>query len=151
MSSIHELYQPSLASKWRESKTFDINKFFIVGFFGGVTPLLVLGWKNADWLKVPRKKIYPIIAFGVVLVLAKALLLLAANGGMLQFNTSGLKLFYKFGCILIFFYLKFLLNKPYKQHLLTSGDTEPLLKTAIIWSLIGIGIEFSILASVSFL
>lgn len=148
MTKSQELYQSSLDKGWKETKSYDINKLFFVAFFGGVIPLIVLGMRNAKWLQVPVKHLYPILAVGVLLIVGKFLLVLPTVEGSLPFDERGLKYGYKIGCVLLFLFLKYILNKPFQQHMFTEGGTEPLLKTAIIWTLIGAAIEFLVLAVV---
>lgn len=145
MAKTQELYQASLEKGWQETKSFDINKLFLVGFFGGVIPLIVLGRMNARWLNVSLKKIYPMIVLGIILIIGKFILLRAVLEGSLPIETRDIKFGYKLGCIIMYFYLKYLLKKPFQQHMVTNGETEPLLKTAMYWVVIGIGIELIVL------
>ena len=57
-----------------------------------------------------------------------------------------IKFGYRIGCVLLFIYLKTILKKPFQQHMVTNGETVPLIKPAIIWILIAIVIETVILA-----
>ena len=136
-----ELYQSSLDKGWQDSKSFDINKLFLVAFFGGIIPLIVLGRRNANWLHVPTKKLYPLIAISIVLVVSKFLLVHAALEGYVPFGIREIRNGFKISLVLLFLYLKHILSKPFQQHMVTNGETEPLLKTAIIWTLIGGVIE----------
>jgi hypothetical protein len=137
MDKKHNLYESSLEQGWNETKTYDINKLFLVAFFGGVIPILALGIKNAKWLKVSLKWIYPLIAFGVILLLAKYLLYVPSIEGEAFIDNRTVRFGYKAGSIILFLLFKLLLNKAFKQHLVTQGETEPLLKDAIVWIVMG--------------
>lgn len=137
MANKQDLYESSLDQGWQETKTYDINKFFLVAFFGGVIPMLVLGIRNAKWLRVSLKWIYPLIAFGIVLLLAKYLLYVPSIEGDAFIDNRMVRYGYKAGSIILFLLFKLLLNKAFNQHLVTHGETEPLLKDAIIWIIIG--------------
>ena len=137
MSKPIELYQSSLDKGWQDTKSFDINKLLLVAFFGGIIPLIVLGWRNAKWLQISIKKLYPLIAIGIILLVGAFLLAQAALEGNVPFSTREVRYGYKIGIVLLYLYLKSILNKPFQQHMVINGETEPLLKTAIIWTLIG--------------
>ena len=149
MDNKQNLYESSLDQGWHETKTYDINKLFLVAFFGGVIPMLVLGIRNAIWLRVSLKWMYPLIAFGIALLLTKYLLYVPSIEGEAFVDNRMVSFGYKAGSIILFIFFKLLLNKAFNQHLVTHGETEPLLKDAIIWIIIGGIIEVIIAMIIS--
>ncbi|WP_335871121.1 hypothetical protein [Bacillus sp. 2205SS5-2] len=102
---------------------------------------MVLGTRNSKWLNVSMKRVYPIILVGVLVLIGKFLFAGPSLDGTLPFDERAVNLGYRIGCVLLFLWWKIVLTKPYQQHVMTEGEDEPLLITAIIWSVIGRVIE----------
>lgn len=145
MKTSESLYQPSLQQGWTETKSYDISRLFLVAFFGGAVPLMIMGGLNAKWLNVPKKSTYPLIAIGILLIIAKFVLFAGLEQGTLTFDDSFLRYGYKIGCVLLFLLYSSLLKKPFQQHMMTVGTTLPMLKPALLWMLLGVIVEFVIM------
>lgn len=140
-----DLFQPSLQDGWRETKSYDINRFFLVAFFGGALPLLVLGVRNAKWLNVPKLKTNLLIAASAVVLLVQAVIFyLYANDAFAEGNRMP-RYSIQILSVVLFFLYKFVLDKPFQQHLLTNGEIEPILKPALLWMILGGVIQFAII------
>ncbi|RHW32827.1 hypothetical protein D1B31_21000 [Neobacillus notoginsengisoli] len=145
--SVNELFQPSLKDGWSKTKSYDINHFFLVAFIGGPIPMMVLGTRNAKWLHVPKLRIYLLITISVLVQIVNLVMFymytndaFAEGNRMPRFSMQILS-------ILLFFLYKFVLNKPFQQHLLTDGETQPLFKPALLWILIGVVIKLAIIVA----
>lgn len=143
MVKTNELFQPSLENGWKETKTYEINRLFLVAFFGGTIPTIILGTRNARWLNVPKKYINLLIVLGVLFTIF--------DFGLFYFYTQGdfspdsrplIKFGLKLSAIILFFLYKLVLNKPFQQHMVIDGEITPILKPAILWIVIGGIIEF---------
>lgn len=147
-----DIFQPSLSEgESYRTKSYNINRLFLVAFFGGIISTLVLGTRNMQWLKSDRKLMNVILALGIIALIAKMIF----YGNMLnwQFSTAslaavGLKRELRWifrvvsvGLYLIYYYA---MKNRFQQHLVTGGVMEPLLKDAIVWILVG-GIVESII------
>lgn len=142
MSLNANLLEPSLTNGWKTTKTYDINRLFLVAFFGGLIPMMILATRNAKWLNVPKITINLLLGVGILFLFTQLALVYFYFG---DFSVSGdrtPRYIMRVLNIVLFFFYKFALNKPYKQHLFTNeNEIQPLLKPAIIWILIGGAIE----------
>lgn len=142
-----DLFQPSLQDGWSQTKSYDINRFFLVAFFGGPLPMMVLGVRNAKWLNVPRGNMNWLIAASVLVLLVQAVLFYMYAEGVFAEGNRTPRYATQILAVLLFFFYKFVLNKPFQQHLLTNGELEPLLKPALLWMILGGIIQFAILVT----
>ncbi|WP_043931135.1 hypothetical protein [Bacillus sp. EB01] len=147
--SANELFQPSLQDGWSKTKSYDINHFFLVAFFGGPIPMMVLGSRNAKWLNVPKQHIYLLVAIGVVVQIFNLVMFYMYSNDAFAEGNRMPRLSMQILSILLFFLYKFVLNKPYQQHMRTDGEILPLFKPALLWILIGAGIQFAIMVAAS--
>lgn len=148
MEGTQHLYQPSLKEGWKETKSYDINNFFLVAFFGGVIPLLVLGTKNATWLKVSKKVIYSLIALGILLLAMKFTFVYFVTNGTIEMDNRMIRYGYKIGCVLLYLLYRKVLKQPFQQHMITVDQTLPILKPALLWIMVGIIVEIILLSLV---
>lgn len=148
MEGTNHLYQPSLKEGWKETKSYEIKNLFFVAFFGGVIPLLILGSRNATWLKVSKKAIHSLIGVGIVLILMKFLFVYFSTQGIIQLDNQTIRYGYKIGCVLLYLlYLK-VMEKPFQQHMVTVEHKLPILKPAILWMIVGAMVELILLSFV---
>lgn len=142
-----ELFQPSLISNEDMSlKTYDISKLFFVAFFGGLIPTVVLGTKNAKWLRLEKKYISIMLAFGGVLLLTKVIATGMLVAHLIQVSTRTLRLIFRVGSILVFLGYNYLMKNKVRQHQVLNGTFEPMLGEAVKWTVIGIIIETGLFA-----
>lgn len=137
------LYQASLTQEdYKEIKTYQISRLVYVAFFGGVVPTIVLGTKNAHWLRIDKKIIALMIILGAVILLFKPIFLgLIAASYVGRNNLNMIKWIYRGACMLLYLGYYYFLREKFNQHVVTGGEVRPLLKDAIIWSAVGIIIE----------
>lgn len=148
----NDLLTPSLTREhYREIKTYDISKLFYVAFLGGMIPLIVLGCRNANWLQVDKKVIALMTMLGVAVLLTMLTLAGLSAGKYLNYEKTTIRLMYNAACVLFYLGYYLLMQKKFKQHILLGGDTEPLLKSAAIWWLVGLVIEAGVVVSIFFL
>lgn len=148
MEQTNHLYQHSLKEGWKETKSYEIKNLFLVAFFGGVIPLLILGTKNATWLKVSRKVIFSLIGLGILLISMKFMFIYFTTQGISQIDNSTIRYGYKIGCVLLYLlYLK-VMKKPFQQHMVTVEHTLSILKPAIVWMIVGMIVELILLSLV---
>lgn len=146
--SVIELFQPSLKDGWSKTKSFDINHFFLVAFFGGPIPMMVLGTRNAKWLHVPKLHIYLLITVSVLVqIFNLSMFYMYTNDAFAEGNRMP-RYSMQILSVLLFFLYKFMMNKPFQQHLLTDGEIQPLFKPAMLWILIGVVIKLAIIVAV---
>ena len=135
-------FPPSLTrTKEQVIKTYQISRLFYVVCFGGVIATVILGSRNARWLRVDKKMI------GIMMILGAAILLFKVMAiGLTIVNYSQLELrsiccLYSAGCVLLYLGYYFLMREKFKQHIATGGAVEPIVKDAIFWSVAGILLE----------
>lgn len=136
-----EMYRPTLQQGWEETKSYDIHKLFLVSFFGGAIPLIIMGSLNAKWLRLSTKKIIAVAVLGLVVVTSKYLILIYMMQNSLTIDSSSLKIGYRVSCVLLYGVYYFALRKAFNSHRYLNGEMVPMLGAAIRWSLVGIGIE----------
>ncbi|MGE5577099.1 MAG: hypothetical protein ACM3TT_07885 [Syntrophothermus sp.] len=132
-----ELFQPSLKAGDLAAKSYDINKFLYVAFFGGVLPMVVLGTLNARWLRVDKKLVNIMLGLGVVALLAEIIMWGLILDGYLSLQNRGLRWIFRAAALLLYLGYARILKPKFQQHVLTEGEIKPLLKDAIVWSLVG--------------
>jgi len=128
-----------------ETKTYDISKLFYVAFFGGTIPTTILLARNAKWLRLSNKCIFLIYLVGTLILLSKVTVASLITGHIINFNQREIRLGVKVADVVLYLIVYFLMKERFTKHILTGGDTEPLLKTSIVWIAIGILIEFILL------
>ncbi|WP_070119685.1 hypothetical protein [Bacillus marinisedimentorum] len=149
MSQPERLYEASLDEGWQETRTYDINRLFLVAFFGGVIPMVALGTRNAKWLGAQKNAVYALVAAGAVMLTAKIVLVAMVSAETGPIDKDMIKYGYKIGSVLLFLGYKFLLNKPFQQHLVTGSKVEPLLGSALKWIVIGVIVEAALIIGLS--
>ncbi|NMC56615.1 MAG: hypothetical protein GYA50_05285 [Eubacteriaceae bacterium] len=134
-----ELFKPTLSEE-RATKTYDISKLYYVAFFGGVIPTVILGAKNARWLGIDKKKIILMIALGAIVLISQiiALKIFIAHPSDMdtRSNIKIISIIYQGASLLLSYIYYNLMQKNFKMHIMTGGETEPMLKEAIIWTII---------------
>lgn len=136
-----ELFKPTLSEEKTRTKTYDLSKLYYVAFFGGVIPTIVLGTKNASWLGIDKKKIILMIVLGAILLISQVIVLkifIAHPSDMdTRSNIKIISLIYQGASLLLSYIYYNLMKQNFKMHIMTGGTTEPMLKDAIIWTIIG--------------
>lgn len=143
----YDLFQPSLKDGWNQTKSYDINRFFLVAFFGGPIPMMVLGTRNAKWLNVPKLHTYLLLATSVLVLLTDVVMFYMYANGAFAEGSRVPRFSMQILSILLFLLYKYVLNKPFQQHLLTNGEIEPLFKPALFWIILGGIIQLAIMAT----
>jgi hypothetical protein len=146
MPNRNDLLKPSIEEDWSETKTYDINRLFLVAFFGGPIPLMILGTRNARWLNVRKMHINLLIILGVILEIGECAVLYLFANGTLTTEDRAMRYLLKIASIILFLAYRAVLVKPFQQHLVTNGTIEKILKPAIIWILLGGVVEIIVFA-----
>ncbi|MUK89204.1 hypothetical protein GMD78_12560 [Ornithinibacillus sp. L9] len=149
MDNTESIYEKSVVPNTMGTKSFNIDNLFLVAFFGGVIPMVVLGAKNAKWLNISKKLIYMLIIFGAALLVTKLVFVAMITSGSLDLDNTTLNISYRVGSVLLFIAFKLVLNKAFHQHMVVCGKMEALLKPALIWIVVGIVVEFVLVVAVS--
>jgi hypothetical protein len=144
-----DIFQASLQEgEYDSTKSYDIGKFIYIAFFGGIIPTLILSLKNAKWLKADHRVLKIIFVAGIAALLIKVVILGVSLDWVTSFqsiSSSGSRWLMRGVSVGFFLASNYLLKDKYHQHLVIIGETEPLLKDAIIWIFIGKIIESIIL------
>lgn len=141
----NNLFEPSLTKEnYHEIKTYEISRLVYVAFFGGVIPMVVLGSKNAKWLQIDKKMIGLMVALGVVILFIKSVFVGLVNAHYVEYEARTIRWIYNIACLLLYFGYYFLMKEKFKQHIITDGEVQPILKDAIIWGIVGILMEFAL-------
>lgn len=141
----NDLFEPSLTREnYREIKTYQISRLFYVAFFGGVIPAVVLGSRNAKWLRIDKKMIGLMMLLGVAILFSKAVFAGLAAVNYIQYEAQTIRWVYHIACVLLYLGYYFLMKEKFQRHIMTGGEVQPLLKDAIIWSAAGMLVEFGL-------
>jgi hypothetical protein len=140
-----QLLQPTLSANSKMiTKSYEISNLFYVAFFGGIIPLLVLGGRNARWLRVDEKMVKILVGIGIAILVSKFLLVFSI--ALLGLEVKGsYKIISKASSVLLFFAFYHVMKAKFQQYQILVGETQPLLKDGIIWSAIGMLVEGGIL------
>ncbi|KEQ25141.1 hypothetical protein [Paenibacillus tyrfis] len=136
------LYETSLSQETiRRTKSYDIGNLFYVAFFGGVIALTVLANRTGRWLHVNPNVLRGFILVAALLYLGKMGFYYAYFHHMIGLERVYVKYIARAAELLLFGGYYLALRQPYRQHMLTVGESEPLKKSGIVWCLISAGIE----------
>lgn len=147
-----DLYTPSLVDgEGRKTKSYNISNLFFVAFFGGVVAVAMLGMRNAKWLQLEEKYIRILTAISISLLLFKLAIVYAVTHQLIDVEGSTSRFISRVIGLLCFAVFYLFLKRPFKEHLLLHGETEPLLKQGILWVLLAALIEGVLVVSISVL
>lgn len=139
-----DIFQASLQDgEAGSTKSYDIRKFFYVAFFGGIIATLILALKNAKWLKAGDKVLKIIFIAGCAALLIKvvisgnALNWIASIESLSPAGIKQAKWVLRGVSVGFYLFIYYLLKDKFHQHMVTIGDTEPLLKDSIFLIAIG--------------
>jgi len=131
---LHSLYTPSLTGKKvRRTKSFSIHNLVIVAFIGGLLAITIVGFINANALKLEKHYIRLLIVINVILHTATIIFYVC-----LPFSAEMDVLINRLLAGVSYFIFFVILKRPYKEHLVFVGETQTLYWTGIIYCLISI-------------
>ncbi len=128
-----------------ELKSYNLSALYLVAFFGGIIPTVALSIKNLIWLKMNRKWIVFFVLSGAALLAVKTFFVgyyvsVILNGGE-QSQVRMLKYAFRAGALLLcLVYIK-IMGSQFKRFQFFGGKFRPILKDAVIWSVIGMVAE----------
>lgn len=138
----NELLTPSLDNdEIQKLKSYDISQLFIVAFFGGIIPTVILGYINMKWLKINKKVIVLSIILGVLLLASKVCLVTLYYTEVIDLTQRSVRLISKIGAVVLYGFYYLLMKSKFRLYQLFYNETEPLLKPAIKWIIFGIIVE----------
>ncbi|NOG26422.1 hypothetical protein [Lysinibacillus fusiformis] len=131
---MHSLYTPSLTGKKvRRTKSFSIHNLVIVAFIGGLLAITIVGFINANALKLEKQYIRLLIVSSVILHTAIIIFYV-----FLPFSAEMDLLINRLLAGVSYFIFWVILKRPYKEHLVFVGATQSLYWKGIIYCLISI-------------
>ncbi|EAZ85457.1 hypothetical protein AB9L15_09395 [Lysinibacillus fusiformis] len=134
---MHSLYTPSLTNKKvRRTKSFSIHNLVIVAFIGGLLAITIVGFINANALKLEKHYIRLLIVSSVILHTATIIFYV-----FLPFSAEMDLLINRLLAGVSYFIFLVILKRPYKEHLVFVGETKSLYWIGIIYCLISIFID----------
>ncbi|MGE6600508.1 hypothetical protein ACQKEY_02150 [Lysinibacillus fusiformis] len=134
---MHSLYTPSLTGKKvRRTKSFSIHNLVIVAFIGGLLAITIVGFINANALKLEKQYIRLLIVSSVILHTAIIIFYV-----FLPFSAEMDLLINRLLAGVSYFIFLVILKRPYKEHLVFVGETKSLYWIGIIYCLISIFID----------
>ncbi|PFE04588.1 hypothetical protein COE15_13730 [Bacillus cereus] len=136
----YHLVKPVLqGKKARETKTYNIYNFFIIGLIFGIIPIMILGTCNAIWLKEPKKKIYILLMIGIMTLLA--MFICAALIG----DIYVLKIASRIAAAVVTGVYIYALRERFRIHNLVNESTESLRWIGLIIGIVGIMAQTALL------
>ncbi|QPA52586.1 hypothetical protein ACE1MS_11480 [Lysinibacillus sp. fkY74-1] len=134
---MHSLYTPSLTGKKvRRTKSFSIHNLVIVAFIGGLLAITIVGFINANALKLEKHYLRLLIVSSVFLHTATIIFYV-----FLPFSAEMDLLINRLLAGVSYFIFWVILKRPYKEHLVFVGETQSLYWIGIIYCLISIIID----------
>ncbi|MFY2307012.1 MULTISPECIES: hypothetical protein [Lysinibacillus] len=134
---MHSLYTPSLTGKKvRRTKSFSIHNLVIVAFIGGLLAITIVGFINANALKLEKHYIRLLIVSSVILHTATIIFYV-----FLPLSAEMDLLINRLLAGVSYFIFWVILKSPYKEHLVFVGETQSLYWIGIIYCLISIIID----------
>lgn len=141
-----ELFQSTLREENEgKLKSYNLEKLYLVAFFGGLIPTVALSIKNALWLRIDRRWTIFMGGTGVIYLLSKVYFVSYYVPAIIQqghdSQTRMTKYIFRAITLLISVLFIRIMNKQYRRQQMFGGEFQPILKDAIIWTLIGTIIE----------
>ncbi|KMN39472.1 hypothetical protein ACIQV0_05410 [Lysinibacillus capsici] len=131
---MHSLYTPSLTGKKvRRTKSFIIHNLVIVAFIGGLLAITIVGFINANALKLEKHYIRLLIVINVILHSAIIIFYVC-----LPFSAEMDLLINRLLAGVSYFIFFIILKRPYKEHLVFVEETQSLYWIGIIYCLFSI-------------
>ncbi|MDM5153277.1 hypothetical protein QUF88_05170 [Bacillus sp. DX1.1] len=132
--------EPVLQGKQaRETKTYNIYNFFIIGIIFGIIPVMILGTCNAIWLKESKQKIYGLFIIGIMTLLA--MFICAALIG----NIDVLKIVSRIAAAVVAGAYMYAMRERFRIHSLVNERVESLRWIGFIIGIIGIMAQTALL------
>ncbi|MBO1581142.1 MULTISPECIES: hypothetical protein [Bacillus] len=136
----YHLVKPVLQGKQaRETKTYNIYNFFIIGLIFGIIPVMILGTCNAIWLKESKKKIYGLFILGIMTLLA--MFICAALIG----NTDVLKIVSRIAAAVVAGAYIYAMRERFRIHSLVNERVKSLRWIGLIIGIVGIMVQTALL------
>ncbi|PEY42248.1 hypothetical protein CN354_03940 [Bacillus cereus] len=136
----YNLMEPVLQGKQaRETKTYNIYNFFIIGLIFGIIPVMILGTCNAIWLKESKQKIYGLFIIGIMTLLA--MFLCAA----LIDNIDVLKIVSRIAAAVVAGAYIYAMRERFRIHSLVNGRVRSLRWIGFIIGIVGIMAQTALL------
>ena len=134
-----DLFKQSINRDSRGLKSYAIDSFVYIAFFGGFIPLTIFSVINALWLRVEKNRVHFILFLGIVCFLAKMFITynIVKTHSIFGFEFTKTNFRYvRWGfngfAVILFYFNKLLLNEDYKVFQLSGKEHEPLLGKALI-------------------
>lgn len=137
----YNLMEPVLQGKQaRETKTYNIYNFFVIGLIFGIIPIMILGTCNAIWLKESKKKIYTLLMIGIMTLLA--MFIFAALIG----DIYVLKIASRIAAVVVTGVYVYALRERFRIHNLVNENVESLHRIGLIVGIVGIMAQAALIA-----
>ncbi|ADL50861.1 hypothetical protein [Clostridium cellulovorans] len=119
---------------------YDLQKMFFVAFLGGIIPTAVLGIRDAKKLKLSKNIMILLSVLAAIILIGKLAMYIKFLASGVQVNRTDFKsgrLYSKIAVIIFYLIYYKLIKDKYHTHIAMGGKIKPILKDAIIWSLVG--------------
>jgi glucan phosphoethanolaminetransferase (alkaline phosphatase superfamily) len=145
-----DLFQPTLEEGYEPTKSFNFRYIYILAFFGGIIPVIVICGKNAKWLKISKGKIYALAALSVAVLIAKLVLIAMFFSGTLPIADNVIRNLYRIACIGMVGLYFLAMKEPYSRHRLAGLPFAPLKAYAIGCLIAGIVVEAALTMPIAY-
>ncbi|WP_459502183.1 hypothetical protein [Bacillus sp. C1] len=136
----YNLMEPILQGKRaKETTTYNIYNFFIIGLIFGIIPVMILGTCNAIWLKESKQKIYGLFILGIMTLFA--MFICAAVIG----NTDVLQIVSRIAAAVVAGAYIYAMRERFRMHSLVNERVKSLRWIGLIIGLIGIMAQTALL------
>lgn len=126
-------------------KSYDISKLFYVSFFGGVIPLIILGTKNAKWLRLKKNNIYILASIGILMILLKVIVVGLLVAKQIIVDPTYLKWGFRLLSVCLFLGYYYSMKGKFEKFILLDQEVQPILKHALGWIAVAIVVEWILL------
>ena len=123
-------------------QTYDIRKLFYVAFMGGVIPTVILGTINARWLKIDKKMVNLLIGLGLITLITEVVMFGLLYLQYLHMDKISLIWLYRIISLLLYLAYFAVMKEKFNKRILFRGKTNPLFKDALLWTFVGVVLEF---------
>lgn len=137
-----DLFKPSLSeTEQQDISTYEIDRFYLVGFFGGLIPLVWMAGKNAARLGVEKKTLRMLCIIGILGFSLKYVAIFMMTAKVIAIKSSIIKLAYRvFSLGLAALYIR-QMKAPYNEYTSFGGSTKKILGDFIEVLLLAMVIE----------
>jgi len=145
-----DLFQPSLTEEYELTKSFNLGYLALIGFFGGVVPVLIMGKLNARWLKVDGILINLLMVLGILILAANTIVTGLYTYTDYEISSRLTRIIFRVASVVLALLFARVMKPAYIKHLAADLPITPMMPYVIgsilLSIIVGVSLSFAMLA-----